>query len=114
MKEHFLPEPRKWATPSISDRSPAISIHGRYTQRSKYRAMCILYIIFGFLVELLAFSSVSPYLCLLLLIPFGLLGVITRCPVCETSIAYFPEDVYLWDSWNRCCSCGRFTVQKGK
>lgn len=100
------------ATPAIPDRSP--TIYGRFSQRSRYKAMCVLFIALGVLVELLAVSSVSPYVCFLPLILFGLLGALTCCPMCEAPIGYFPEDAFLSDSWERCCNCGRLTAQKAK
>ena len=75
--------------------------------RSRYGAMSALFILSGGLVVLLAVFSVSPFICVPLLIMFSLIGAFVRCPVCHYPIGYVAEATGVPAAPERCSNCGR-------
>lgn len=80
--------------------------------RTKYNLLCGLFVSLGILVVLLAIFSSSVFICLVPFVLFGFLGVLVRCPVCETPIGYFHDDIFPLDTPGRCRSCGRIITSQ--
>lgn len=75
-------------------------------RRSRYRALCGMFMLSGILVELLVIFS-FPSLSLLPLIGFLTLGLLVRCPACNVPIGRVPEGLDMPDASPRCWSCKR-------